>query len=82
MAEVIVDITKEFNYCYEIVTLQEKLEIALKALKMYAKEDDWEDCVTDNSIAPVFCPKGCFYTDGYLIAKNALTEIEEVDNDD
>lgn len=76
-----IDITREFNDAYKIVTLEEKLEIAIKALKLYAKEDDWEDCITDH-LAPVFCPKGCFYTDGYLIAKNALLEIEEVDKDD
>ena len=59
--------------------LEKQLEIATKVLNLYAREDDWEDCTTDNSIAPVFCIKGCFYSDGYLIAKNALTEIEELE---
>lgn len=55
------------------IELEKKLEIAVKALKYYAKADWWNDAIDDEDN---LYKKGAFENYGYLQAQQALKEIE------
>lgn len=70
-----IDITREFNDAYEIVTLQEKLEIAIKALRDIQHQTFMFEKYPVN--------KGwTLVSDMRSIATKALHNIWRVDKDD
>lgn len=73
MTEVVLDITKEFNDAYKIVTLQEKLEIATKALRDI-QHQTFEEYPIEKGWTLV--------SDMRTIATNALHDIWRVGKDD
>lgn len=55
------------------IELEKKLEIAIEALKYYAKADWWNDAIDDDDN---LYKKGAFEDYGYLQAQQALKEIK------
>lgn len=56
--------------------LQEKLDIAVKALEEYARDDFWDNC--KETWSGTLVHKGLLQKDGYLSAKQALAKIKEI----
>lgn len=63
-------------YVEKIKKLEKKLDIAVKALKKYADEDEWLDGCPIKPTALSFA-KCCYAVNGYEEAQQALKEIEE-----
>lgn len=62
------------------IELENKLSIAIKALKKYADEECWEDTYVgekDSGQDYTWCKKGGLCSYGYLTAQQALKEIEK-----
>lgn len=57
-------------------TLQEKLNIAIKALEEYANEDNWCTCIAGLNPEPVDC--GCYGHYGFQEAQEALVKIKGI----
>lgn len=61
----------------DIEDLQLKLNIAIEALKMYAKEDNWDNCkkhINQYGAERTFF-RACYAENGYLLAQNILEEL-------
>ena len=62
----------------DYLRLKKKLDIAVKELKEYGSEENWNNCETENGWKLWF---GSMFLDdhyGYRKAKDALEEIEEL----
>ena len=63
----------------ENVELENKLEIAKKALKEYADQGNWSDCLSWNGWKEdsIIVQKAQFGENGYTVAEEALAKIKE-----
>ena len=74
-----IDCGKEGYKTAREIELEKKLDIAVKALKIYANPYSWDDCIM-NFIAydeKEIVKMGCFASHGFETAQQALKEIEE-----
>lgn len=62
----------------DLLLLQNKLDIAVKALKEYADESSWVDCKTVDDDFEYIARKCAWYIDVYGTAQKALKEINLV----
>ena len=76
----IIETAEDMQKIRQIEQLQKKLDIAVKALKEYAEEGNWDDIRSYNfSIDDTyFVEKAEFREKGYEPAKKALKEIDLV----
>lgn len=62
--------------------LQEKLEIAVKALEYYAEDLNWSDCTSygykQHRYRKIVTPLSFFEKNGYETAQEALAKIKEI----
>lgn len=56
--------------------LQEKLDIAIKALEKYARRNDWYNC-RDEKTEDIYYNSG-YFLNGYETAQEALAKIKEI----
>lgn len=73
------DANYDFDNHRTISKLQAKLEVAINALKYYAKTDWWVNATDEED---VFFANGAFENNGYERAQQALKSIEEIDTND
>ena len=76
----IIETAEDMQKIRQIERLQKKLDIAVKALKEYADEGSWCDCLSWNGWmedSEVVCG-GQFGENGFEPAQKALKEMEEV----
>lgn len=57
----------------EVKRLKNQLKIALKALEEYANNEHWSDTSEE-----LYLFAGCFCSDGYKLAENALDQIKQI----
>lgn len=57
--------------------LEKQLKIAVEALKEYADEDHWEDCIA--RFNPVSIDSGCYGAYGFSEAQEALIKIKDLE---
>ena len=68
------------GFCEQNKILEQQLNIAIEALKEYAREDWWDDAKTPEDDFNYRHPKCAWCCNGYETAQEALQKIKELNN--